>query len=481
MNELAPPPRLRLIPESAPFSAEQRDWLDGFFAAVLSLEDEFTSAAAAPLSVMPAVTADPLDDGDDGSAPWHDQCIALPDRMALADGRPLRRRMMAAMAQQDCGQCGYNCEDYANAIFLRKEARSNLCAPGGKATERMLNKLLGETTSTPGPAGSTPATIGNETRLQPGSSRDAPVEAVFLSRVRINKPESEKETWHIEFDLEGSGLDYTVGDAFGVYPTNDAGLVGAVIAAIGAAPDRPVADSTLAEKLSREVSLGPAPDRLFELIACLVGGERRRKAKALAQGEDPDGDAASLDLLAALEKFPEAKPDPEALIEALDPLQPRLYSIASSPRVHSGRLALCVDTVRYTIGERRRLGVASSFLAERASLGQRVRVYARNSAHFRLPADPAIPIVMVGPGTGIAPFRAFLQERTAAGASGRNWLFFGHQRSAYDFLYEEELKSMEETGSPGAADARLVARGRREGLRPASHSRAGRGAVAMAR
>jgi sulfite reductase (NADPH) flavoprotein alpha-component len=175
-------------------------------------------------------------------------------------------------------------------------------------------------------------------------------------------------------------------------------------------------------------------------------GERRKKARALATGEDPDGDAATLDVLAAIEKFSGIRPDPEAFIEALDPLQPRLYSISSSPKVNPGRVALTVDAVRYRIDNRSRLGVASTFLAERVKSGDPIRVYAQKAHAFALPADPAAPIIMIGPGTGVAPFRAFLQERKAVKAPGRNWLFFGHQRYNYDFFYEDEFKEMKALG-----------------------------------
>jgi sulfite reductase (NADPH) flavoprotein alpha-component len=456
MNIQPPLPRVRLIPESAPFTAEQRDWLDGFFAGLLSFDEGLSSPAPDEISALalkvaaaPLSSPNPLDDGDDGAAPWHDQCLPLADRMSLADGRPLRRRMMAAMAQQDCGQCGYNCEDYANALFLGREERSNLCAPGGKSTARMLKRLLEETAVDPGRTASAEPALSS-TLAHPGTSRDNPAEAVFLSRRRLNRPGSEKETWHIEFDLSASGLEYTVGDAFGVFPSNDPSLVSSVIREIGAAPDHPIGAGSLWQALHREASLAPAPDGLFQLIAHLVGGERRAKARALASGEDPDGDAATLDVLAALQKFPGVRPDPEAFVESLEPLQPRLYSIASSPKADPCKLALAVDTVRYSIDSRLRLGVASTYLAERISPGEKVRAYVQKAGHFGLPADPAIPIVMIGPGTGIAPFRAFLHERalirTAGGAPGPNWLFFGHQRSACDFFYEDELAAMQTSG-----------------------------------
>jgi sulfite reductase (NADPH) flavoprotein alpha-component len=198
--------------------------------------------------------------------------------------------------------------------------------------------------------------------------------------------------------------------------------------------------------LSDGVSLSPAPDMLFQLISFLTGGDRRKTAKAIASGQDPDGDAASLDVLAALQKFDGIRPDPEAFVEALDPLQPRVYSISSSPKMNAGRVSLTVDAVRYEITKRIRLGVASTFLAGRIEPGERVRVYVQKAQHFALPADPNKPIIMIGPGTGIAPFRAFLQERLATNAPGPNWLYFGHQRSDYDFFYEEELKAMRKSG-----------------------------------
>jgi sulfite reductase (NADPH) flavoprotein alpha-component len=272
------------------------------------------------------------------------------------------------------------------------------------------------------------------------------MDAVFVGRTRLNKPGSEKETWHIEFDISESGLDYNVGDSFGIFPQNDPALVEAMVAAVGAPADFPIAGRTLCEVLRDSTCLGLAPDMLFELVSYLTGGERRQKAKNLAEGGDPDGDAATLDVLAAMEKFPGMRPDPEALLESLNALQPRLYSISSSPRVRQGRVALTVDAVRYPIGARTRLGCASTYLAERAKPGDRVRVYVQKAQHFALPADPAAPIIMIGPGTGIAPFRAFLHERMAAKAPGRNWLFFGHQRRDYDFFYEDELVGMRAAG-----------------------------------
>jgi sulfite reductase (NADPH) flavoprotein alpha-component len=441
------PPIPELIPESAPFTLEQRTWLNGFFAGLLSLDSAgikplSAAESAALMPTLPGMTA-PSGDDDDGEAPWHDQTLPLADRMKLAESRPLRRRMMAAMAQQDCGQCGYNCQDYSEALFSKKEARLNLCVPGGKETARMLKTLHQELDGSPSPAPTTEASAAATAApaAAQGCSRDNPAEATFLSRTRLNKQGSAKETWHIEFDL-GERIDYTVGDAFGIFPTNDPTLADAVIAALKAPPDFPIGGRTLRDVLIDGVSLGAAPDMLFQLFSYIAGGERRQKAKALAAGEDPDGDAATLDVLAAIQKFSGVRPDPEAFIEALDPLQPRLYSIASSPKVDRKRLALTVDTVRYKIDSRDRLGVASTFLADRIKPGDKLKVYVQKAHAFALPSDPAVPIIMIGPGTGVAPFRAFLHERMASKAPGRNWLFFGHQHSNYDFFYEDEFAGM---------------------------------------
>jgi sulfite reductase (NADPH) flavoprotein alpha-component len=443
MTQSLPPPFPALIPDNAPFSPEQRAWLNGFFAGLVTLDGAGVTALSPEQSaaLMPSAPAD-----EDDNAPWHDQTLPMPERMKLAEGRPLRRRMMAAMAQQDCGQCGYNCADYSDAIFQRKEERLNLCVPGGKETARML-KLLYEELGQPSPGvPSKPAPATAAPATAPGRSRDHPTKAAFLSRTRLNRPGSQKETWHVEIDLTESGVDYVVGDSFGVFPANDPGLADAVIRALAAPPDCPIGGRTLRDVLIDGVSLAPAPDTLFQLISYLTGGERRQKAKALAAGDDPDGDAAMLDVLAALERFPDLRPDPEAFIEALEPLQPRLYSISSSPKSDPGRVALTVDAVRYEVGGRRRLGVASTFFADRVRPGDRLKVYVQKAHAFGLPADACTPIVMIGPGTGIAPFRAFLHERMATKAPGRNWLFFGHQRRDFDFFYEDELAAMRASG-----------------------------------
>ena len=239
------PPIPSFLPDNAPFSPEQRAWLNGLFAGLYGLTEGVTPLTAQEVAqLVPGVALAPAAEIDDG-APWHDPAMPLVDRMKLAEGKPLPRRMMAVMAQQDCGQCGYNCKDYSQAIFVKKEGRLNLCVPGGKETARMLKELYREL-EMPGAA-----PLAEKTAPAPpaklGYSRDNPVVATLAQRHRLNKDGSQKETWHIELDLAGTELAYEVGDSLGIYPINDPGLVDAVIAALGAPPDFPIGGRTLRE------------------------------------------------------------------------------------------------------------------------------------------------------------------------------------------------------------------------------------------
>src|SRR3979411_315223 len=221
MNQITPPPKVEIIPTSAPFSEAQRSWLNGFFAGLLS-------DAPTPLSAEQGAAVMRGGDGDDGEAPWHDQTMPISDRMKLAEGRPLRRRMMAAMAQQDCGPCGSNCNHYSDAIATKAERRLHLCAPGGKEPARMLKALHEELKKAPAAspgAAISPARAAPAVAAEPGRSRDNPIVATFVSRRLLNGNGSEKETWHTDFDLSGCGLDYVVGDSFVLFARQFFGLL----------------------------------------------------------------------------------------------------------------------------------------------------------------------------------------------------------------------------------------------------------------
>ena len=446
------PEMVPLLPDNAPFNPEQRAWLNGFFAGLVG----FDAGTATPMALAGGDGAAPpaaaeLDDG----APWHDPAMPIDERMALAEGKPVARKLMAAMAQQDCGQCGYVCETYAKALAEGAETKLNLCAPGGKDTHRAVKRLMEEVavgvTTSSGPAAAPPVAAPEpapKPSALPGYSRETPVEATFVSATRLNGEGSAKETLHVVWRLP-DGLDYVPGDSFGVLPQNDPALVDAILAALAMPADFPVAKKTLRQTLIEDYALSPAPDMLFQLVSYITGGDKRRQARELASGGDPFGDAATLDVLAALMHFPGLRVDPEAFLECLEPLQPRLYSISSSPKTTPGELTLTVDVVRYAVGDRTRLGVASTSIADRWRPGDKAKVFVSKAHGFTLPADGATPIVMVGPGTGIAPFRSFLHERVACKAPGDTWLFFGHQREATDFFYRDEFEAM-------LADGRLT-------------------------
>jgi sulfite reductase (NADPH) flavoprotein alpha-component len=235
-----------------------------------------------------------------------------------------------------------------------------------------------------------------------------------------------------------------VGDSLGVVASNSAELVPAIVERLGAKAETPVLspdgiERPLAGALSEACEIRRPSDQAIEVLASrALDPDESVVLQAMAEGY-PGAGPEDADLLDLLESFPSARPPLSELISALDPLQPRLYSIASSPKHIPGEVHLAVAVVRYEKRARRRHGVASTFLADRVAVGDRVRVFVRPSHGFRLPASPDAPIIMIGPGTGIAPFRAFLQERRAIGAQGRNWLFFGNPRRRCDFLFEEEL------------------------------------------
>ena len=446
MNQMTPPPKDR------DHSLERAVLRSAALVAERLLRRAAVDDGPTPLSAEQgaAVMQGPAGDGDDGEAPWHDQTMPIADRMKLAEGRPMRRRMMAAMAQQDCGQCGYNCHDYSEAIASKAEARLNLCVPGGKETARMLKSLHEELEKAPAAAPGrrlAPVAAAPAVAAEPGRSRDNPVAgdipvAPPAQQARIGKG----NLAHRFRSLPAAASTMSSATPSAFFARNDLGHVDQIIALLGASHTTEVSGKTLREVLTDEVSLAPAPDSLFELISFITGGAQREKARALAQGDDPDGDAATLDVMAALQKFSGVRPHPEAFVEALEPLQPRLYSISSSHNATPGKLSLTVDCVRYVVGKRKRLGWPRPSWPNASSPAMRCKVYVQKAHGFALPQDPKVPIIMIGPGTGIAPFRAFLLDRKATGAPGKNWLFFGHQRSDLRFLLCRRTERHEDLG-----------------------------------
>ncbi len=274
-------------------------------------------------------------------------------------------------------------------------------------------------------------------------SRKNPFPARLKERVLLNGRGSAKETIHLELDLEGSGLSYEAGDALAVIPHNAADVVEGILETTGLDPEAPV------NLKDGEFSLRSALTTQLDVTA--LSKPVLSRYNEIAQNADLDAtinDKAKLaeyvegrDLIDLLRDFPTKDLTADALAALARKLPPRLYSIASSPKAHPGEVHLTVGVVRYDAHGRGRKGVCSTFLADRVDEGEPVEVFVTANKNFKLPSDPDRPIIMVGPGTGIAPFRAFIEERQATGAKGRNWLFFGDQHYLTDFLYQTEWQS----------------------------------------
>jgi sulfite reductase (NADPH) flavoprotein alpha-component len=277
----------------------------------------------------------------------------------------------------------------------------------------------------------------------------------FQSTVTVNELQtaagSEKETRHIELTLD-EGMTYTPGDAVGIIPENRAEAVEVVLKALGYKGDERVLDHykveiSLDEALRTRLGIGKlargsvtqyaklAPAN--EGLKAMVGPEHKARAEEYCWGRE------FVDLAT---EFPGVITEPQQLFNVLQRLTPRMYSIASSQAMHRDNVQTTVRVIRYEAHGRERQGVASGHLGDRAGVGSTMPIFLHANGNFRLPVDTTAPVIMIGPGTGIAPFRAFLEERQARGSSGDNWLFFGEQRSALDFLYKDQLQGMRRDG-----------------------------------
>jgi sulfite reductase (NADPH) flavoprotein alpha-component len=277
----------------------------------------------------------------------------------------------------------------------------------------------------------------------------------YMSYVRVNYlltgEGSEKETRHVELTLE-EGMTYTPGDAVGIIPENRREAVDDVLNALGYTGDERVLDHykveiSLDEALRTRLGIGKlargsvgqyaklAPD--VEGLKVMVGPDNKARAEEYCWGRE------FVDLAT---DFPGVVTEPQQLFNVLQRLTPRMYSIASSQAMHQDNVQTTVRVIRYDSHGRNRQGVASGHLGDRAGVGETMPIFLHSNANFRLPEDNSAPVIMIGPGTGIAPFRAFLEERQATGAPGDNWLFFGEQREKMDFLYKDQLQGMVKDG-----------------------------------
>jgi sulfite reductase (NADPH) flavoprotein alpha-component len=527
MTPTAPP----FIPETAPFSLEQRAWLNGFLAGMYSGGNGATpqpggasapAASAEPLLILfgsQTGTAEglakklakesatrgftpklhPLNDFEaagfaaakktviisstwgDGDAP--DNAVNFWNWLKADSAPRLESLEFAVLGLGDknysdfCG-ASKKMDTRLEALGARRLAPRGECdtdyeAAAKKWMDGLWEKLGGNSGTGVPPVSSGTNGASVETHAQdarataPAFSKSHPFPAKLLKNLPLNGDGSAKEVRHYEIALGGSGLAYEVGDALGVLPTNCDALVNEVLAALGATGDEPVVIENvvvpLRLALAQNYELGKPTSELLVAVAGTPvsdpAGSGSTSQRAGSETSAPLAELAALlapdkaddlkkwlhgrDLLDVLLLAPKAISAAE-LLPLLRKMSPRLYSISSSPKAHPGEVHLTVGAVRYEKHGRHRKGVASTFLADRA--GDVVRVFVQPSHGFRPPANADAPMIMVGPGTGIAPFRAFLEERAATGAKGKNWLFFGDQRRSSDFLYEEQLTAWQKSG-----------------------------------
>ncbi len=314
------------------------------------------------------------------------------------------------------------------------------------------SSVTGELTKlVPVKAPATDAAEEEEEEIPDGYSKKNPFPSSLLVHKRLCGPGSPKDTRHFEFSLAGSGLTYEVGDALGLVPRNDPTLVDELLQCAGCSGEEIVRtpenkETTLRNALTSSYAITGISRKFLKDFAerakdfylkHLLLPEMNKDFQAWCEGRE------IVDLFLA---FPKVKYSAEELVAALGKLNPRLYSIASSLKKHPDEVHLTVARVEYQSRGRRRLGVASTFLADRLPDGDTAGVFVQPAKGFKPPVDPTVPMIMVGPGTGIAPFRAFLEEREVIGATGRNWLFFGNPHRAHDYFYEEEFEAYHASG-----------------------------------
>lgn len=487
------------IPEDAPFNSDQRAWLAGFMAGLNSrlIAGESTASvpaagaaqpihilygtqtgnaeqvamdaaeAAKALGMAPQVRG--LDDIDMAAlADMRHLVIVtstygegeMPDNAQLfwealsADTAPrLESLKFAVLALGDTGYDGF-CQA-GKLIDTRLEqlgasritARLDCDIDFEDAAAAWLGDTLPLAAEKPvagtAPAAAPKATTAKETS---GWSRKNPYASTLSVNRRLSGTASAKEIRHFEFDLGESGLAYEAGDALGVMPVNDPALVDLIMQTLGASAETEVNGSPLAALLSGHYEIStPSRELIAEVerraaheeLTHVVRNGDREALDAFLWGKD------SLDLISLL---PQGALSANELVGLMKPLQHRAYSISSSPKEADGHVHLTVASVRYHAGGRNRGGVCSTYMADRVAEGMSAGIFVSQNKAFRVPGNDDAPMIMVGPGTGIAPFRAFLQERRARGAKGRNWLFFGDQRRETDFIYEDELSVMSRDG-----------------------------------
>jgi sulfite reductase (NADPH) flavoprotein alpha-component len=273
-------------------------------------------------------------------------------------------------------------------------------------------------------------------------SRKNPFPAVLLEDIILNGRGSAKETHHLELSLEGSGLSYEPGDAIGIYPSNAPEVVDELLQALQFSGGEPIniegKEQSLYEALFRHYEATIITRPVLQKYAALAKNIQLDRLLEDSSRKELNDYLYGREIIDLVSDFPAGDLSPQAFVECLRKLPPRLYSIASSLKQHPNEVHITAVAVRYQTYGRNRKGVCSTYLADRINEDTTIPVYIDHNNNFKLPTDPSTPIIMIGPGTGIAPFRAFIEEREAVGATGKSWLFFGDQHFMTDFLYQTE-------------------------------------------
>lgn len=495
-----------VLPESAPFTVEQRAYLNGYLAGLFSFTRIPTAAPAlapaaprlAPLTILfgsQTGTAEKLakrvakEASKHGFAPQvQDLGKVTPTQLAAetalvflvstyGDGEPpdnakgfwnaLRSDTAPRFAQTRFSLCALGDTNYPRFCQFGNDLDARLEALGARRVHPRadcdvdyeqpfqswlavtLSALAAESDARSAP-GTAPASSPVEIELPAGWSRERPFPARLVHQRRLSAPESAKDVRHFEIHLGDSALVYAVGDALGVWPENDPRLVDGVVRVLGATgeesvPGREGAAVRLREALQRHYEIARIPTALLAVLARRSGDATLAQLAAPGVNGELQAFLRGRDVLDVLEAHSPTELPVAEFVATLRKLQPRLYSISSSPKAHPGEVHLTVSAVRYESFGRARGGVASTFLADRCTPETPVPIFVHDNPAFRPPSGDT-PLIMIGPGTGIAPFRAFLEDRRASASTGANWLFFGDQRAATDYLYREEIEGFRRDG-----------------------------------
>ena len=476
------------LPNDAPFTAEQRAWLNDFLSKALAQGNQTTASRgpSVPVTVMygsQTGTAEGLAKKlvktlKKGNFETEIHDMATYDRARLAneknlliitstygDGEPpdtatdLHGWLMSDSAPRldgvsysvlalgdssypDYCKCGIEFDTRLSAlgasrIYSRVDVDVDPDTPYAQWSTGVLATLA--PTGAGIPAGDEPSTDAEEV----GYSKSNPYPAEVVQNYNLNGL-GDKQTHQVALSLGGSDLTYEVGDALGVYPLNSPDVVDEIIANLPfKASDVPVPDGgevSLRDALIQHYDIGSLNKSMIQKWQAKSGSPFLRSLVAADDKKAYEDFCWGRDLIDLVIDHPADFTDAEEFVSNLKKLQPRLYSIASSPRAHPGEVHLCVGIVRYQTFGRKRGGICSTFLADRVTGEMKPRVYVHGNNAFRLPSSGDTDVIMCGPGTGIAPFRAFLEDRKATAANGRNWLFFGNPHSATDYLYQDEIE-----------------------------------------